>query len=322
MSLIAHKYHFDVTPSGWAAIRAVYQHALEIGSKRGQMKGNLTLGGICALTMALFCSYFSTIVFRSDIAGKQFSALRFEDFSFLLLVLFGTLFCFYFVFVFLRADLFTYRENPVLFNRKTRKLHVFRHHLLLKKPFSHWPVIIDTYDWDCARPAVTGGAMMIGTNAATVSFDAILEITDAPGSDTVIDRIQIGPATGSKDTMLQLWEHIRQYMDEGGRPMQEHNEFSRALWKSHRDILGSKGIRLLKPHLLDRWRRAPFKESLLILYSVIFAPFCIFWALADWAAMASCKDPQWPDDILADAGARIPNKEVLARWSKLPQLYD
>ncbi|MBB5018266.1 hypothetical protein HNQ59_001554 [Chitinivorax tropicus] len=198
-----------------------------------------------------------------------------------------------------RLDLFSYRDEPILFNRASRKLHIFRRRFKWTRPFSRWPVVIDSYDWDCVRGEVKGGAVLMGT-VPTTRFQLYLAIADRPGSDTIIDRVPVGGPSLGKDHFQPLWEHIRQYMEADGPPLQAGDSLSRHTQFSHR-MAWSAGFFFLDP---DYKNQVPSRlgRAIGITTNLLIAPFAMIPGLLAWLSGLSGRDPWWPDDVLAAAG--------------------
>ncbi|MBB5018268.1 hypothetical protein HNQ59_001556 [Chitinivorax tropicus] len=280
--------------SSGGEVRHVYPDAMELGGQRRSGAGFGIMGGIIGLlgfSGALLAAYF---IFTS-LTKKLIISELFFLFVFLIAV-----------FIFLcaavaafRLDLFSYRDEPILFNRASRKLHIFRRRFKWTRPFSRWPVVIDSYDWDCVRGEVKGGAVLMGT-VPTTRFQLYLAIADRPGSDTIIDRVPVGGPSLGKDHFQPLWEHIRQYMEADGPPLQAGDSLSRHTQFSHR-MAWSADFSFLDP---DYKNQVPsrFDRIFFTTLSLLAFPFTFWMGLFTWLSQLSGRDPWWPDDVLAAAG--------------------
>ena len=125
--------------------------------------------------------------------------------------------------LFIRRGFFSPSDHPVLFNRKTREVHVIPIKTL--NLFRFWekgePGELRSYRWDHVtartyrRLDVPGG-----TVARTETVMQMLCTT--PENPNVVDlMVSLGfTGTWRDNTQVELWEHIRRYMEEGGPPLQ------------------------------------------------------------------------------------------------------
>ncbi|WP_343074218.1 DUF6708 domain-containing protein [Chitinivorax tropicus] len=242
---------------------------------------------------------FSALLLQTFGQITKFWRVDAFDIAFLLLSFFSICIFGCVAVVFGRLDLFSYRDEPILFNRASRKLHIFRRRFKWTRPFSRWPVVIDTYDWDCVRGEVKGGAVLMGT-VPTTRFQLYLAIADRPGSDTIIDRVPVGSPSLGKDHFQPLWEHIRQYMEADGPPLQAGDSLSRHTQFSHR-MAWAAGFFFLDP---DYKNQVPSRlgRAIGITTNLLIAPFAMIPGLLAWLSGLSGRDPWWPDDVLAAAG--------------------
>lgn len=125
--------------------------------------------------------------------------------------------------LFVRRGFFSPSDHPVLFNRKTREVHVIPIKTLnfLKFWEKGEPGELRSYRWDHVtartyrRLDVPGG-----TVARTETVMQMLCTT--PENPNVVDlMVSLGfTGTWRDNTQVELWEHIRRYMEEGGPPLQ------------------------------------------------------------------------------------------------------
>jgi hypothetical protein len=131
---------------------------------------------------------------------------------------------------FFRLDLLTPQEIPLVFNRKTRKVHQIVPDApkfeapadlwnIAKNIFKPWPLVLIEHDWDCLEAEYWEQTALAGN---VVRTDHVLQlyIKSRSYSDQVIGSIGLAPPAGmSKDLALSLWEHIRRFMEADGPPL-------------------------------------------------------------------------------------------------------
>jgi hypothetical protein len=297
-----------------ASINSIYPNAIEICGSAAGTKGLWTFGALGLLILAVgFGITALDVPLRSNLSA---AVLAFHSIMFagaVILAVSGG--------VFLRLDLFSFRDEPVLFNRATRKVHVFRRRANWRRPFSPWPLVIDTYDWDSIHAEVKGGPVY---NGALVVFRywMYLTVTDRPGSKTVIDRFVVGSHETAAGDHAPHWEHIRRYMEEGGPPIYADDEFCSLHKFSHRSAWGQ-GIFFLHPEF-KRWcRQSPVLMSFVTVVTVIALPFFVVFAFCIWLAHFTSRDPYWPQAIVqAAGGAPLPEATARAQAPESPRALE
>jgi hypothetical protein len=284
---------------GSSSVNAVYPHAIEICGQLGVAKGMGVFGGLLVTGLTLMNLWVvSLIAMRGGripltLSGWLVSVL---GLAVSVATLGGAVW-------FFRKDLFTYRDEPVLFNRKTRKVHLFRRRINWKRPLSPWPVVIETYDWDCIRGEIHGGTHYNGSFFVT-RFQLLLAVADKPRSKTVIDRFIVGSQGFSLVQMTHLWEHVRRYMENDGAPLQPGEQLN------HDRVFSHAGAWAMAFPFLHR--DAENRHSIALWAAAILAfPLTLTLSLCTWLAELSCRQPQWPQAILDDAGGRPLSDEKL-----------
>lgn len=292
----------------------MYPSAIEVGTGRSRAKGLGVFGGVLALSFSLWFLYITVILVedliqRPILGGWVVASLFFMSTGFVISILTAI--------YFFRVDTLAFRDEPVLFNRATRKLHVFRHRTKFTQPFSVWPLTVDTYDWDCAHGEIHGGVILRGGSVPSTQYSLLIAITKSPGSHELIDVFRIGPDSTGVDYLSPLWEHVRRYMEEGGPPLQPNDNLASLRHFSNREILVDNGLRFAKPNLFKAWSASPVPETFWNLIFLVLSPILVPNALFAWIAHATSRDPWWPDDVLAEAGgAPLPENDVLAKWTE------
>ena len=192
------------------SVLRVHPEAIEIGVSTGEgVAKYLGFFGVLVLAVSLLVIRTAFLV-SSDMLVALFAGL------------FGVLF-FLLSLVMIRRGFFSPSDHPVLFNRKTREVHVIPIKTLnfLKFWEKGEPGELRSYRWDHVtartyrRLDVPGG-----TVARTETVLQMLCTT--PESPNAVDlMVSLGfTGTWRDNTQVELWEHIRRYMEEGGPPLQ------------------------------------------------------------------------------------------------------
>ena len=131
-----------------------------------------------------------------------------------------------------RIDLLTPTDNPLVFNRKTRKVYrvmpdipqrqgdsaaAFVRHWL--NTFRPWPMQVIEYDWDCLEAEYFSETVLAG-NVVRTNHHLMFYVKAAPDSDRVLGCFDmVPPLLIREDGAMMFWEHIRQFMQENGPPL-------------------------------------------------------------------------------------------------------
>lgn len=133
---------------------------------------------------------------------------------------------------FFRVDLLTSTDNPLVFNRKTRKVYrvmpdiperqgvspaaLVRHWLNTFRP---WPMQLIEYDWDCLEAEYFSKTSLAG-NVVRTEHHLWFYVKASPSSDQVLGSFgMVPPLLIREDSAMMFWEHIRRFMQENGPPL-------------------------------------------------------------------------------------------------------
>ena len=137
-----------------------------------------------------------------------------------------------------RIDLFGPKDIPIVFNRKTRKVYRYIQNLPVFPSSNNWrefkasvprfpaywmsvfkpwpPMLLIEYDWDCLEAEYFEQTRLVGT-VVTKLHVLQLVAKESPTSDRLIGGFTLAsPLMTGRTTALDLWEHIRCFMEEGG----------------------------------------------------------------------------------------------------------
>lgn len=116
-----------------------------------------------------------------------------------------------------RTSLAPPRDEPIRFNRKRRKVYVYRFHLggpgarYLKFGHKAWSIQPIVYDWDDLRAEAWGTMGGLG-GFGIASAEGVDIAVVAPGTNHVIDRFRLA---GSNGYGRNRWALARAYMQQG-----------------------------------------------------------------------------------------------------------
>nr|WP_324250654.1 DUF6708 domain-containing protein [Xanthomonas hortorum] len=172
--------------------------------------------------------------------------------------------------LFLKHEFFCFVYYPIRFNRKTRKIYVFRE----KRDGGLLIVPWDEVFFHIGR----------GTDMKFLR-DIRGEILDGT---IVKDTFALGHCAERDEPVKEMWEFIRRYMEEGPEavaehPMDKYVELSVApTWKNC--LISAVGFTNAT---------TPFKR-------VLLSPFICTFTLVRWLVFKSCKQPVFPPEVEAE----------------------
>ncbi|MCD9087052.1 DUF6708 domain-containing protein [Stenotrophomonas sp. SY1] len=217
-----HSVSLSVDPVAFDAVLRVHPDALEVGTVRGEYSKDIKWSKFSAFFMWAFGIFSLAIMLLSVGRGGEVNPL----YELYIVGLFGFMSYFMLCFgsYFWRSAKVNSLDDPVMFNRKSRLVYVLPY---LKGGFfkfwvsgSHGAPV--SYRWDDQiRARIYSYIYFRGANLASEGFElGLLAIREGTGNE-VEHLIQLGvQSNGFDSTQLALWEHIRQYMEEDGPPLQ------------------------------------------------------------------------------------------------------
>lgn len=172
-------------------------------------------------------------------------------------------------------ECFRYTHYPLRFNRKTRKVHVFR-----------TDATVLTADWDklffCLGRCYQQRHWTIQGHVLAADGTTVLETFSFPQ-----------PAFGEKERELlrHTWEFVRRYMDEGPAPLLAQTPVVLPIADKR------EGFRF-------GWHRTHAIWTLLLL------PVYVLFYPGRWIAMRTSKIPRWPKEVDAQSGVAADDRCV------------
>ena len=288
----------QATQKQWTGkeISAVYENAIELSTNKSFMRGILTAFTLLN-SIVLGFGFYLLMRMRIEMHTHRFIK---EDIvigiSYDLLSIIAALAVISLHTFFLRNELFTHLKDAILFNRKHKTVSIFKVRYIWWKPFSSWPLQIETYPWNQVKARIEGGVSG-NINVPQYRCTLWLDILDKPDGRKVINKFLVGFASGFSEDRIALWEHVRRYMNGYGPAMNEECK----LW---REDLSSP-----KKAFLDNLfpSHDPTRMAFNILLFPLALPIALCAALAVWTSKTSA----WPQDILNAAGAGPLNDEQI-----------
>jgi hypothetical protein len=280
---------------GW--ITQVYDDAIEYAAEGGaRMRGVRLLWGLFGGSGGILFGWLYGQDYLSDDWFFKYTAIA--------VAIIFPLVSFYIILTAFRGELFTLQSEPILFDRRHRKVwRIFREvQPGMAGLFKPWPVRICEYDWDLidaehdARIAPSGGA--------ATRYHALFFLVRKSASDsTIIDVFAIGDRYTMvlDESVNAVWEHIRRFMQNKGQAL-PHGEpvtstqVPRTLWQS----LGTVGP--FGPGYLTWWRDEPAVMILFHVLSPFFVPLFLLWGLLNWLSFVTAIKVDWPEEVKAQIG--------------------
>ena len=238
---------------------------LEYVDRCFNLRGWAALVGV---PVAGLCVYF-TIMFGALVYAPPSSmgVLTFEHIvsGWFVTALFGLSFL-AMCYIILAKDFFCYTHYPIRFNRKNRKVYVFRH--------NGEGGVLDL-DWDKLYWFVGRSG-----RGSDITFDLRCHILDAEG--LVRHTFAVGCVASTRTEMLQHWEMIRRYMEESPAALP------------------------FPPLVLVLSTEPTLRNCITILVGGVFwyAPSLVLltvpWAFFRWISQITCRRPCWPEAVEAE----------------------
>jgi hypothetical protein len=233
--------HASDTPSSRQLVSRAYQDAFFIEAMPSNLRGMLSLFAMGMLGSALLTGYGLSITVNRILRLSQRAGLDWSSATDVAVTIFAVIMILFLLIGGIRAlriDLTVPKENPIVFNRKTRKVYRYTPDVpgiallandkgnfslwgLLKyiaMTFLPWPgMLLVEYDWDCIEAEYYSQTGPSG-NVIRTQEHLNLFVRERPGSDKVIGSFPLALSfmVGGEALAKDLWEHVRRFMEEGG----------------------------------------------------------------------------------------------------------
>ncbi|MEJ2633251.1 MAG: hypothetical protein P8014_19970 [Acidihalobacter sp.] len=238
----------------------------EFVGRRFLLRGGASTVFFSLATLVLICLPFLSFTPSS---GKESEIIGFSIFT-----IFSAAWILLFVIKILSKDFFTHTYYPIRFNRKTRQVYVFRD----KRDGG-----ILTVPWDDVF-------FHIGRGLRDPVYDLRGHLLEG---DTVKDTFVTGLYYADSDTVKELWEFVRCYMDE------DINDLGKVeLWTSP------------STSFYNCWLLAGINIGIKRNFQIkLLFPLLVLLTSTRWLVMKTSKPPVWPAEI--EAACRIHQDDPL-----------
>ncbi|MDV9040694.1 DUF6708 domain-containing protein [Stenotrophomonas sp. RAC2] len=267
----------------------VYEYGISFVDQMSAMRGYASSCGWVGVLATMFGLYISFFV-------TGFSWVTILQFVLLLVFL-----------LFIQIDWVGYRAEPVLFDRRGRKVHVFKS---LGLPWWQWGwnifgrprYEVQSFDWDCVRAEVVTYTVFTGQVPRRES-SLVLAISDLPGGALEVQRVGVGPSFGYGNSTgaVERWEFVRRMM-EGVGPVWSASE---ARYQDFAVSLGEAltvAQPLIGPGSRQYWKKG-LAMWLLGAVGLIALPLTAYIGLNRYLSYRLQRKPRWPPNVLNSVGA-------------------
>jgi hypothetical protein len=283
------KNKLDVDPLGQLNVIRINSIFIETADKFYRTKGLLTSGMTCIGMLFIFASLFMGFgsiydAFYRDITNPV------GAFCAGLFVVIGSSVMVFICYWLFMQDTFAWTHYPIRLNRNTRMVHAFRiGGSVLSIPW-------DDVFFTLARAQKLTGIQFWKVSGRVLDKDGI----------TVKDNFSFGYESNVQENVLEFWEFLRRYMEEGPQGLPEKLVYC--------------------PPIHDR--REPVRFGLWFMWmdlngqrigQISMLPFTLFNWLGRMVAMRTCKIPQWPKEI-EETCTIEPNDPYVKDWRSNPEL--
>jgi hypothetical protein len=203
-----------------------------------------------------------------------------------------------------RAELFAPEDLPVIFDRKHRKVYQITRFTQpgLKGLFKPWPTVALEYDWDLVD-AQLNVQTAVGPNIAKRQHSLWFIVRRSADDDTPIDAFTLGnPFVLDEGLASAFYEHIRRFMEEGGRHVVRGEPLAKVLRpKTIRE--GIAQVSPLRGRSFFRWvGEEPFYAFVLAVASPAYLIMLPLWGIGNYLAYKTSTPVQWPREVLEAVG--------------------
>ena len=207
-----------------------------------------------------------------------------------------------------RTDLNHPTDQPIRFNRATRKVYVY-HMKEHYNPFGKWLPEIKTFDWDTLEAQITKTLVVTGRSVGARYNLEIVQVSPDNPNQIVERSFALEPNNPLGNNFDDKWSFVCNFMERGTAHLppvvlrSKEVEFWRTVFDSTPFIAPGEYGRTSRRELLNlkfnSIKNIVFTLAMLFLvfFSVIAAPFILTLGLCGYIALKNAPAPHWPDDI-------------------------
>lgn len=277
-------------PKSFGWIRATYPSAIEFTQGPPGNRGLMIVFGVIGLlTLGPFGIWSATY-------GE--SPMSWSDALFLVFPLLSFLFLIFAI----RFELFRPSDEPIIFDRKNRKVHRISRDVQagLKGLFKPWPIRFTSYDWDLIDAQHDANTVTTGSTV-TRHHALVLVIKDPRDHTLCVDQFHVGNSFLMGETMVApLWEHIRRFMEEDGPHLPPGEELAdmrcpNTWWQSMKAVFPR-----MEGQSFVVWLKDELPLALLLLtLAPLTLPIYLIWGTGNWLSHKTALPVRWPSGIQA-----------------------
>ena len=282
---------------GFGLIKNTFKDAIEYKGITDGSRGVLTLIGFTCLSFMFFI-----IIDLLPILAEGLKEPLVFIASLLFIFLAGT-FSVYFFLRCVRMELFRPYDEPIIFDRKNRRVHrIYR----MVEPgwkglLRSWPLASASYDWDQIEAEHQA---VVNANTSTISrtHALIFNVSKSPTDPTIVDSFTIGTSMELGEvTVPAVYEHIRKFMEDSG-PHLPHGESASISEKPTSFLQCMARTGPYGENLKKWWQNARILTILGFLLFPITFPIVTLLGIFSWFSYATSIPISWSSEILAAVG--------------------
>lgn len=281
-------------------VKNVYQDAIEYKGIKDGARGILTL-------LSLICfSLTSFAICRLLPLGGKGKADIFTLVTDIIFISCIATFSLYFILRCLRFELFRPEDEPIIFDRKNKKVcRIFRQ----VKPgwkglFKTWPITTAEHDWDLVD-AEHHAATNANTSTISRVHSLVFVIRRSATDPTIIDSFTLGSSLELGEvTVPAVYEHIRKFMEENG----PHLPNGEAVVRSAKPATFTECMARSGPYgdtLKLWWKHARILTVIAFIFFPITFPIVTMLGIFSWFSYITATPIRWSDQVKAAVGMPI-----------------
>ncbi|MEO5934869.1 MAG: DUF6708 domain-containing protein [Duganella sp.] len=252
--------------------------------------------------LLLFCAVYADYLF----IGGQIGSKKFSWFQFILtifLVAITNTIAIYFFLKSIRIELFRPIDEPIIFDRKNRKIYRLSREVKVgwKGLLAGWPIQVAVHDWDLVKAE---HHVAINADGSTLNrmHALVFSVKKSPSDNTIIDSFMLGNGTQhGESTVPAVYEHVRKFMEEGGPHLPPSENISLiGTPSSFLQCMAQSG-----PYgktLKSWWKNARFLTILGFVFFPITIPIFTLLGIFSWLSYVTSTPIQWPSEVLSAIG--------------------
>ena len=204
----------------------------------------------------------------------------------------------------IRAELFAPEDLPIIFDRKHRKVYQITRYTQpgLKGLFKPWPTVALEYDWDLVD-AQLNVQTAVGPGIGKRQHSLWFIVRRSADDDTPIDAFTLGnPFVLNEGLASAFYEHIRRFMEEGGRHVVRGEPLAKVL-RPQTIREGIAQVSPLRGRSFFRWvGEEPYYAFVLAVASPAYLIMLPLWGIGNYLAYKTSMPVQWPQEVLDAVG--------------------